>query len=346
MGGVQAGPRASGRLASIGYLLHGGAVGPDDLRELESKLYFDAEGTRDPYVRFAVLLVLSVVIATGGVLADSTATVIGAMIVAPLMTPIMASALAIVTGDIDHLWRSLLLVGLGVVTAIGLAFAMAWLSIGTPDPDSNSQIVARTSPRTIDLIVALASGAAGAFALSRRSVADALPGVAIAISLVPPLGVVGISLAVGDLEAASGAFLLFATNFLAILVAGGLLLALMGYGAMAWRGVHRAARRRAAVVTAVTLALALIPLTATTIRVAQDTLLEQYAGTTVKTWLEGSTYELLLVTADGDELIVTIEGAGPVPAADALTSQLRARYPGVEAVLRVLAGQRIVLSGG
>ena len=277
---------------------------------------------------------------------NSTATVIGAMIVAPLMTPIMASALAMVTGDANHLWRSLLLVGLGIVVAVGLSFVMAWLSIGTPDPDSNSQIKARTAPRTIDLLVALASGAAGAFALSRRSVADALPGVAIAISLVPPLGVVGITLAVGDFDAALGALLLFGTNFVAILVAGGGLLALMGYGAVARRAVDRATRRRAAIVTALALVLALVPLTATTIRVAQDSLLESLARTTVKGWLAGSAYELLVVTADGDELVVTIEGFGPMPSAEALGSQLRAQHPGVEAVLRVLAGQRHVLSGG
>jgi hypothetical protein len=106
----------------LGSFFHGGPVGRADLDEIADKLWFDREGGVDPYVRFGTLLVLSVVIATGGVLGDSTATVIGAMIVAPLMTPIMASALAVVAGDAWHLGRSLAIVAVGVATSIGLAW--------------------------------------------------------------------------------------------------------------------------------------------------------------------------------------------------------------------------------
>ena len=256
------------------------------------------------------------------------------MIVAPLMTPIMASALAIVTGDSRHLGRSLLLVAIGIGTAVGISLVMGVLALGAPDPTTNSQMVARTSPRTVDLVVALASGAAGAFALSRRNVADALPGVAIAISLVPPLCVVGVSLSVGDIGAAAGAFLLFGTNVLAILVAGGGLLAIMGYGAVARRVVSAAARKRAALVTGVALVLVGVPLAATAVRVAQDTILEQQAQTLTRSWLDGSSYEFLVATADGDQLLITIDGSGPLPSTDALEAEFTARYPNVRPVLR------------
>ena len=154
-------------LTKVGLLLHGGHVGAEDLAELEDKLYFDRDATRDPYVRFAVLLVLSIGIATGGILADSTATVIGAMIVAPLMTPIMATGLSIVTGDRRHMGRSLLIVLIGAITAVALSFVMSWLLPGTVDVTSNSQITGRIAPRGLDMLVALACGAAGGFAVSR-----------------------------------------------------------------------------------------------------------------------------------------------------------------------------------
>jgi uncharacterized hydrophobic protein (TIGR00271 family) len=333
-------------LTAAGTLMHGGPVGPEDLAQLEGKLYFDLDGTRDPYVRFAVLLVLSVVIATGGVLTDSTATVIGAMIVAPLMTPIMASGLAIVTGDARRLRRSLLVVGLAVLAAVGISLAIGWLAIGIPDPNTNSQMVGRTSPRTTDLLVALASGAAGAFALSRRSVADALPGVAIAVSLVPPLCVVGVSLSVGDLDAASGAFLLFATNFLAIVAAGGGLMALMGYGAVARRAVDADARRRAALVTGLALAAISVPLVATTIRVAQDSLLEREARTVVQRWLAGSAYRFVQATADRGEVVITVTGSGTLPTTADLGARVAALREGAHLVLIVVPSQRYEESAG
>ncbi len=250
---------AGGSPRTFGDLIHGGPVGRPDLDDLADKLWFDREGGRDPYVRFGVLLFLSVVIASGGVLGDSTATVIGAMIVAPLMTPIMATALGVVTGDLRHLGRSLLTVAMGVAATVSLSYLIGVLSPVVVDATTNSQVAGRISPRLSDLMVALASGAAGAFALSRRNVSDTLPGVAIAISLVPPLCVVGIMLANHDASASAGAMLLFLTNFLAILVAGGGLLAIMGYAGVAFAGHHRG-RRAAAVVVAVATVLIAVPL--------------------------------------------------------------------------------------
>jgi uncharacterized hydrophobic protein (TIGR00271 family) len=332
-------------LTRAGLILHGGPVEEDDLYALSKKVYFDLEVDRDPYVRFSVLLVLSTLIASGGVLADSTATVIGAMIVAPLMTPIMATALAMVTGDRRHLARSFITVVVAATCVVLIAWAMGLLLPAPVDTSTNSQIVARTAPRTIDLFVALACGAAGGFALSRERVSDALPGVAISISLVPPLCVVGLTLSVGDLSGATGALLLFGTNFLAILVAGGGLLALMGYGAVSRRAVDAVDRQRAALVTGVALLLILVPLGLTGIRVTSDTLLVSDARDITLAWITGSDYHLVSVDADGDHLAITIDGAGPLPSTDRLYADLDSIRPGVLVALRVVASQHIVLHG-
>jgi uncharacterized membrane protein len=149
------------------------------------------------------------------------------------------------------------------------------------------EILARTSPRLLDLVVALAAGAAGAFALGREDVSDALPGVAIAVSLVPPLAASGILLADGRPGLAGGAFLLFFTNFVAIVLAGVVVLAVMGYGAVARQVASRAARRTAAVVIAIALGLVIVPLGITSYTVLRDYRLQQQASDALATWLTG-----------------------------------------------------------
>jgi len=116
---------------------------------------------------------------------DSTATVIGAMIIAPLMTPILATTTALMMGNGVRAWRSLMLVGAGVLGVIVVAAALGIVAVHVVAFDTNSQITARVSPRLLDLIIALAAGTAGAFATSRDDIADSLSGVAISIALVP-----------------------------------------------------------------------------------------------------------------------------------------------------------------
>jgi uncharacterized hydrophobic protein (TIGR00271 family) len=314
---------------SLGSLLHGGRVGRADLEVLAAKLFFDREGTRDPYVRFGVLLLLSVVIATGGVITDSTATVIGAMIVAPLMTPIMATALAVVTADVRRMARSMAIVAAGVGAAVGVSYLMALISPVVVEAATNSQVSGRISPTTLDLVVALASGAAGAFALSRENVSDALPGVAIAISLVPPLCVVGTMLASGDPSAAWGAFLLFLTNFVAILVAGGSLLAVMGYGRVALAGRTSRARRRAAAAIVVATLVILVPLEATSAKIAGDTSLQYTVSRQATTFIAPTGASLAQVKVDGGTVAVVLQ-PGPSTSrsvAQSLADELHRLHP-------------------
>ncbi len=171
------------------------------------------------------MLVLSSVIASAGILNDSTATVIGAMIIAPLSTPIMGLALAAVKGRRNG---SLFYVAIGVVLVVGVGVLFSLVPATEPLAD-NSQITSRVSPNLVDLAAAVATGLAGAVALARRDVAAVLPGVAIAISLVPPLAVVGVCLGEGEVEWALGAFLLFFSNFVALELAGVFVFAVLGY---------------------------------------------------------------------------------------------------------------------
>ena len=123
-------------------------------------------------------------------------------------------------GDAGNLRRCLLLLIIGAATVV----ALSWLvGLFVPFPvvaATNSQVAARVTPRVVDLVAALATGAVGSVALARSDISDTLPGVAIAISLVPPLAVVGLTLESGAPHQALGAFLLFTTNVVAILASG------------------------------------------------------------------------------------------------------------------------------
>lgn len=180
-----------------------------------------------PSFSFHFMLGLSSVIATLGLLADSVAVIIGAMIIAPLMGPILGIAYSATVSNRRLLRRSMLTLSTGII----LTITTAWLTtlivgLRTVSPE----ILSRTNPTLLDLGIALAAGSAGAFANSRRRIADALPGVAIAVALVPPLSVVGIGLAFAQKTLSLGAFLLFATNLVGIIFSGSLVFLFQSYG--------------------------------------------------------------------------------------------------------------------
>ena len=175
------------------------------------------------------MLGLSAVIATLGLLANSVAIIIGAMIIAPLISPIMGITYATVMGNRKLLNRSSLTLASGVVLTVFLSWIIA-LGVGFKTVDT--EILSRTNPTLIDLGIAMAAGAAGAFANTRRRIADALPGVAIAVALVPPLSVIGIGLALGEVRYAAGASLLFLTNLISIVFFGGLVFLFQSYGSI------------------------------------------------------------------------------------------------------------------
>jgi uncharacterized hydrophobic protein (TIGR00271 family) len=191
-----------------------------DIASMRDSVLFDGPDRSQRISRFWILLILASIIAAAGVVADSTATVIGAMIVAPLMTPILGAMLSLVLADRANLIRSLLLVAGGAAAAVAIGFAVGLFYLNDVVAATNTQVAGRVHPRLIDLLAAVATGAVGSIALVRRDISDTLPGVAIAISLVPPLSVVGLTLESGEPQQAMGALLLFLTNVMAILGSG------------------------------------------------------------------------------------------------------------------------------
>lgn len=259
-----------------------------DLERMREALLFDGPTAGRKLTRFWVLLVLAAVIAAAGIVADSTATVIGAMIVAPLMVPILGTVLSIVTADLPNLARSVAMVAGGALLVVAVGWLLGWVTAVDVVAATNAQVSGRVHPRLIDLVAALATGAVGAFALVRSDVSDTLPGVAIAISLVPPLAVVGVCLASSEFDPAFGAFLLFSTNVVSILLAGGVVFAVLGYAGVAFEDADRRARRRGAMAVAVGVIIVVAPLAGTSVKVAHDSLLLHRAHDEADAWVGGA----------------------------------------------------------
>lgn len=220
-------PDAGRRAAIMDWL----ASRPDlaeDRDVLMDKVYFEGEQAPTRFARFLALMSFASIIASIGVVVQSTAVVIGAMLIAPLMVPLMGMAMSVPMGWPRRLRRSSGIAVSGITVAIGIGALVGAVMPRTIDVTTNTEILARISPTMVDLGIAVAAGAAGAYALARRDVSDSLPGVAVAIALVPPLTVVGLCWQAGELSAGNGALLLFLTNALAIVLAGGATFVLVG----------------------------------------------------------------------------------------------------------------------
>ncbi len=200
-----------------------------------AEVFADMRRSARADVDFLVLITLATAIAAFGLRQNSAAVIIGAMLVAPLMSPILAVAHGIVQGNLYMIRRGSVSTAQGIAVAIGVSTALTLLLAPIlPTPE----IQARGQPGLLDLLVALVSGAAAAYAVSRKSVAAALPGVAISAALVPPLCVVGYGLGSSHFRIAGGALLLFLTNLAGIVLVGALVFLLLGFRP------SRAARRR------------------------------------------------------------------------------------------------------
>jgi uncharacterized hydrophobic protein (TIGR00271 family) len=186
----------------------------------------------NPGFDFFLLVTLSCVIATLGLLIDSPATVIGAMLVAPLMSPIIGLGLSSITGDERLLRNSTLGLAEGVLFAILISFVITLIYRNMPFLSLNqlpAEVLARTHPSPIDLGIALAGGLAAAFALATPNISAALPGVAISTALMPPLCTVGVGLGLNQIDISGGAFLLFITNAVTIAFASALVFFWLGF---------------------------------------------------------------------------------------------------------------------
>ena len=215
------------------------------------ELYQARIASSKPSLGFFVLLLCAAVIATLGLIANSTAVVIGAMIVAPLMDPILSLAFALSISNNKLAKRSLLTVVIGVITVVATSALLASL---LDVSEVNREMTSRTAPNLIDLGVAVAAAVAGSFSMTRERLSNSLAGVAIAVALVPPLCVCGIGLSMGNEVVAvfgrgtvagitnqisEGSFLLFLANLIGITVASLFVFLVQRYGSVmqCWRNL-------------------------------------------------------------------------------------------------------------
>ena len=216
-----------------------------------TELYEARIASSKPSLGFFILLISSAVIATLGLISNSTAVVIGAMIVAPLMDPILSLAFGLAVSDGRLIRRSAVTVGFGVLAVVGTASLISW---GLGVSYVQSQITGRTSPNLIDLGIAIAAAVAGSFSMTRKQLSNSIAGVAIAVALVPPLCVSGIGLTLGSEmvavfgrgtvagltnQIAEGSFLLFLANLIGITVTSLVVFLVQRYGSFrtCWRNL-------------------------------------------------------------------------------------------------------------
>ena len=319
-------------MTAVSRILLGGALDPEVLEGAKRSTFVVVDDPLRQYSMFFLRLVAATVVATAGVAADSATTIIGAMLIAPLMSPMLGTALASALGRPRDVFRTfcLTLLGMGIVVAVS-AGVTALIPVAV-DMESNSQVLARVSPRLVDLVIALAASFIAALASMRRDIPDAMPGVAISASIVPPLCVVGSALFEGAPRAAMGALLLFVANFVAIQVMGAVVYLLMGI--VPRREPTSASDARTvwyALVAMAALALTLVLVDASMGIVRSNELVRQVQEATTE-WAGASGYRVTSVSVDDGEVYVQIAGSGPQPSVYDLASSLAEKNVDFEGV--------------
>lgn len=237
-------------------------MNPEDrLRVMEACLLLERSGWK---LNFGWMMTMAALVAIMGLAANSAAVVIGAMLIAPLMTPVLGIAASIAMVLRDALIRSIITVVLATSGVIGLGFIFGALLPG--NHMQSSEILARTAPDIKDLGVAIAAGLAGSYATARPDMSSSLPGVAVAVALVPPLAVVGFTLEAAEYRFALGAMLLYVTNLACIVTMSAIVFIFTGFVPL-----ERLAATRGRVLLGSAIAMALvglvaIPLTVSSIR--------------------------------------------------------------------------------
>jgi uncharacterized hydrophobic protein (TIGR00271 family) len=279
--------------------------------------------------RFAFMAVMSCGIAILGLLQSSAAVVIGAMLISPLMGPIVQLGFSLCVVDFRMMGRALLALLAGVLLALATAMSIVWLS---PLREATSEILARTQPTLFDLLVAILSGLAGGYAVITRK-GEAIVGVAIATALMPPLAVVAFGLATGDVGIAGGAFFLFMTNLLAIALSVTLIAKWYGFG------VDNSPKHSVwqAIVIATTFVLLALPLGLALRNIGEQTWTANQTRAVVQKYLQerGGSIEQIRVERHGQGYAVDLVAMVPAYIGNAqaeLAARLAARLPKVPAV--------------
>lgn len=290
--------------------------------------------------RFTVMLSLSVVVAVMGLALNSAAVVIGAMLLAPLMQPVLAAGACMSLALFTKSLQAMAKVVLATLWCIGIAYLISYI---LPDAPLTSEVLARTQPDIKDLVVALAAGAAGAYATVREDVSSSLPGVAVAVALVPPLASVGMALERGDETLAVGALLLYITNLAAILFASIVVFVITGFVSPR-RLSDNLLRLTLAAVAMITLVILIaVPLYQASIDSIDRSNQQQSAEVIVSDWLgdlDRSMEQTVTIKRAEQQVLVEVRGFETPPDQGTLIEELKAEFPDYDVAVQWLRSQR------
>lgn len=293
--------------------------------------------SRDVSFRGANLwvLIFAIFIASLGLNVNSTAVIIGAMLISPLMGPIIGMGLAVGTNDLDLLRRAAK--NFGVATLISVLTAMVYFLI-TPLSEARSELLARTSPTLYDVLIAFCGGAAGIIALCTRGKGNVIPGVAIATALMPPLCTAGYGLATGHLLYFLGAFYLFFINTVFIALATYCGVRLMHFNQHEFQSPEMAVKAKRIVMAIVVVTM--LPAVYMTVGIVQQSISENNVRKFIKTELTQRGTQIISNSVERDSLKLRVVAVGReiTEAKRAEAERRMAQYGMIGYRLRVIQG--------
>ena len=282
-----------------------------------AELIPEGHGLRRFVWRFGILSALSTVLASFGLISNSIATLIAGMLLDPLMTPILAAAAAMVSGQPKRLAKATAFLVGGTGLAIATGWMIAAISPGFASArDLPPELLLRTSPTLLDLGVAVAAGFAAGYVLTHRDASSVLPGVAVAVALVPPLAAIGVLANVGAGAEARGAFLLYLTNLGAIIVVAMALLFTSGFAPHDRRQGTQLPVRAGFAVTLLILVAVAVPLARQTLMLVDERNFRQAVLLTIDKWdpNSGSVDLTTELTGARGKVSLIVSTAKPEPA--------------------------------
>ena len=281
------------------------------------------------------VLIFAIFIASLGLNVNSTAVIIGAMLISPLMGPIIGMGLAVGTNDLDLLRRAAK--NFGVATLISVLTAMVYFLI-TPLSEAQSELLARTSPTLYDVLIAFCGGAAGIIALCTRGKGNVIPGVAIATALMPPLCTAGYGLATGHLLYFLGAFYLFFINTVFIALATYCGVRLMHFNQHEFQSPEMAVKAKRIVMAIVVVTM--LPAVYMTVGIVQQSISENNVRKFIKTELTQRGTQIISNSVERDSLKLRVVAVGReiTEAKRAEAERRMAQYGMIGYRLRVIQG--------
>jgi len=264
--------------------------------EDKEQIYDELENGAKPNADYFLMVSLSTIMVVLGLLINNVAVIIGAMLIAPLMTSVITMALGIVRGDLKLFFSAAEAEAKGALLVIIIA---VFITIFSPLGDITSEIQVRAIPNLLYLFIALAAGAAGAYAISRPKLNAMLPGVAIATAILPPLATIGIGLGLKRFDVAVGALLLFLTNLIAISLASTVVFWIIGIGPKR-RGQKQTELTLNLKRTVALLLIIAIPLTFIMVNTINETNMNKIITQTINDKILGM-YQTTLVGFDNEE---------------------------------------------